>query len=105
MPGRQNGPTNVVVRALGPSLATRGVPQALQDPTAQLVNANGDVINENDDFATSEQRSEVESRGLAAEDARESALFQAVEPGNYTAVARGELDTTRVGLVEVYNVP
>ena len=103
--GRQDGPTNVVLRALGPSLTTRGVPQALQDPVLQLVNSNGDVINENDDFATSPQRGEVESRGLAPEDPRESALFQAVTPGNYTGVVRGKLETTGVGLVEVYNVP
>ncbi|HSH39966.1 MAG TPA: DVUA0089 family protein, partial [Chthoniobacterales bacterium] len=102
--GRQDGPTNVVVRALGPSLASRGVPGPLQDPTVQLVNQNGDVINENDDFATSQQRSEVESRGLAPEDQREAALFQTVQPGNYTAVVRGKVDTTGVGLVEVYNV-
>ena len=102
--GRQTGPMNVVVRALGPSLADDGVPQPLQDPTVQLVNANGDVINENDDFAASPQAAEVQSRGLAPEDPRESALFQTVNPGNYTAVVRGKAETTGVGLVEVYNV-
>jgi hypothetical protein len=102
--GRQDGPTNVVVRALGPSLAAQGVPQTLQDPTVQLVNSNGDVINENDDFATSPQRTEIESRGLTPADQRESALLQSVTPGNYTAVVRGKADTTGNGLVEVYNV-
>jgi hypothetical protein len=103
--GRQNASTNVVVRALGPSLTRRGVPQAMQDPTVQLFNQNGDPINENDDFATSPQRSEIESRGLAPEDARESALLQNVTPGAYTAIVRGKADTTGNGLVEVYNVP
>ena len=102
--GRQTGPSNVIVRAIGPSLTSRGVPQALQDPTLQLYNQNGDVINENDDFATSPQRSEIESRGLAPEDERESALLQNVPPGPYTAIVRGKADTTGVGLVEVYNV-
>ena len=102
--GRQDGPTNIIVRALGPSLTTRGVPQTLQDPTVQLVNENGDVINENDDFATSSQRTEIESRGLAPQDERESALFQTVNPGNYTAVVRGKAETTGNGLVEIYNV-
>jgi hypothetical protein len=102
--GRQDGPTNIIVRALGPSLASQGVPQTLQDPTVQLVNANGDVINENDDFAASPQRSEIEARGLAPADQRESALLQSVTPGNYTAVVRGKAETTGNGLVEVYNV-
>jgi hypothetical protein len=102
--GRQTGPTNVIVRAIGPSLTARGVPQALQDPTLQLFNQNGDAINQNDDFATSPQRSQIEARGLAPEDPREAALLQNVTPGNYTAIVRGKLDTTGVGLVEVYNV-
>jgi hypothetical protein len=102
--GRQPGATNVIVRALGPSLTGRGVAQALQDPTLQLINQNGDVLNSNDDFATSPQRTEIESRGLAPEDPRESALFQTVNPGNYTAIVRGKGDATGVGLVEVYNV-
>ncbi len=102
--GRQTGPTNVVVRAIGPSLTSRGVPQAMQDPTIELFNQNGDAINQNDDFATSPQRSEIQSRGLAPEDERESALLQNVTPGNYTAIVRGKADTTGVGLVEVYNV-
>jgi hypothetical protein len=104
--GRQTGATNVIVRALGPSLAERNVPQPLQDPMLELVNANGQVINSNDDFntATSAQRTEVQNRGLAPKDNRESALFQNVTPGNYTAIVRGKNDTTGNGLVEVYNV-
>jgi hypothetical protein len=102
--GRQDGPTNIVVRALGPSLASQGVPQTLQDPTVQLVNSNGVVINENDDFAASPQRAEIESRGLAPADQRESALLQSVTPGDYTVIVRGKGDTTGNGLVEIYNV-
>ena len=102
--GRQTGPTNVIVRALGPSMADDGVPQPLQDPTVELVNADGDVINSNDDHATSPQAAEVQSRGLTPEDPRESALFHTINPGNYTAIVRGKGETTGVGLVEVYNV-
>jgi len=102
--GRQTGPTNVVVRGIGPSLGSAGVAQPLQDPTVDLVDANGAVINSNDDFGTSPQLTQITSRGLAPTDARESALFQTVSPGNYTAIVRGKDNTTGVGLVEVYNV-
>jgi hypothetical protein len=102
--GRQTGPTNVVVRALGRSLADNGVPNPLQDPTVELVNQSGTVINSNDDFGTSPQLAEITSRGLAPEDPQESALFHTVSPGNYTAIMRGKNNTTGVGLVEVYNV-
>lgn len=57
-----------------------------------------------DDFAASPQRSQIESRDLAPEDERESALIQNVTPDNYTAVVRGKAETTGNGLVEVYNV-
>jgi hypothetical protein len=102
--GRQAGPTNVVVRALGRSLADDGVPNPLQDPTVELVDQNGTVINSNDDFGTSPQLAEITSRGLAPEDPQESALFHTVSPGNYTAIVRGKANSTGVGLVEVYNV-
>lgn len=102
--GIGNGPTNVVVRAIGPSLATRGVPDALQDPTVELINQNGEVIVSNDDFGSSPQRADIESRGLAPEDGREAAVFQAVNPGNYTAIVRGKGEATGTALVEVYDV-
>lgn len=104
--GRQTGATNVVVRAIGPSLAGEGVPQPLQDPTVELFNRNGDMVNANDDFASSPQQAEIESLGLAPEDSRESALLQTVAPGEYTAIVRGKGDSpTGVALVEVYNIP
>jgi Subtilase family len=102
--GRQTGPTNVVVRALGPSLEDDGVSNPLRDPTVELVNQNGTVIDSNDDFATANQLNEITTRGLAPEDPKESALFETVSPGNYTAIVRGKANSTGVGLVEVYNV-
>jgi hypothetical protein len=80
------------------------VPAPLQDPTVELVDQNGVVINSNDDFGTSPQLAEITSRGLAPSDPRESALFHTVSPANYTAIVRGKNNTTGVGLVEVYNV-
>jgi hypothetical protein len=102
--GRQTGPTNVVVRALGPSLEDDGVSNPLRDPTVELVNQNGTVIDSNDDFATANQLNEITTRGLAPEHPQESALFETVSPGNYTAIVRGKNNSTGVGLVEVYNV-
>lgn len=52
-------PVRVVARGIGPSLANAGVANSLQDPMLQLVDANGDVIAENDDYGTSNQRAEI----------------------------------------------
>jgi hypothetical protein len=42
--------------------------------------------------------------GLAPTDDRESALFQSLSPGAYTAIVAGKGGTAGVGLVEAYNV-
>ena len=96
--------TNILVRALGPTLGDAGVPDALANPTLDLVNSSGTVIRSNDDWKDS-QRAEIEATGLAPNHDAESALLEAVAPGAYTAIVRGNGRTTGVGLVEVYNVP
>ena len=95
--------TKVVVRAIGPSLGNGGVAGALQDPTLDLVNANGEVLRTNDNWKGT-QRAELEAIGIQPSDDRESALVATLTAGNYTAVVRGVGSNTGVGLVEVYNV-
>jgi hypothetical protein len=95
--------TRVVVRAIGPSLGNQGVQGALQDPTLQLVDANGSEVRGNDNWKDS-QRSDLEALGLQPTAELESALIATLGGGNYTAIVRGNGDTTGVGLVEVYNV-
>jgi hypothetical protein len=99
------GPTTrVVVRAIGPSLGNAGVAGALQDPTLQLVNSNGEVVRANDNWKGT-QRAELEAIGIQPADDRESALIATLTAGNYTAVVGGAGANTGVGLVEVYNLP
>ena len=99
------GPTTkVVVRAIGPSLGNAGVAGALPNPTLQLVNSNGEVVRENDDWKGT-QKEEIEAIGIQPSDDRESALIATLTAGNYTAVVRGVGGNTGVGLVEVYNLP
>ena len=95
--------TRVVVRALGPSLGNQGVEGALQNPTLQLVDANGSEIRANDDWKESQQ-TELEALQIAPVNDLESALIATLGSGNYTAIVRGSGDSTGVGLVEVYNV-
>ena len=106
--GGGNGPggtgsEKVVVRALGPSLATAGVVGALDDPVVELHDANGLAIFTNDNWRDT-QATELAATGLAPKNDRESALVVTLPPGNFTAIVRGQNDTTGVGLVEVYNV-
>jgi uncharacterized delta-60 repeat protein len=95
--------TRIVVRAIGPSLSSLGLTNALQDPTLSLYDSNGNVMATNDNWRDGHQP-EVETAGLAPTDDRESALFQSLSPGAYTAIVSGKGGTAGVGLVEAYNV-
>ena len=103
MPGNGTDLTHILVRGLGPTLNDFGVPDALVDPTLDLVNSSGTVIRSNDNWRDSQQ-AEIEATGLAPTHDAESALLQAVAPGAYTAILRGKDQTVGVGLVEMYNV-
>ena len=95
---------NILVRALGPTLGDFGVPDALVNPTLDLVNSSGTVIRSNDNWKDS-QRAVIEATGLVPNHDAESALVESVAPGAYTAIVRGNGRTTGVGLVEVYHIP
>ncbi len=103
--GGNAGSTNVLVRALGPSLASAGVNGALSDPTLELRNANGDLVRSNDNWKEGSQQSEITASGAAPKNALESALVETLSPGSYTAIVAGHAKGTGVGLVEAFRLP
>ncbi|MFL6583971.1 MAG: hypothetical protein ACJ8KU_05595 [Chthoniobacterales bacterium] len=98
------GNTTIVVRAIGPTLASARVPSPLQDPNVELHDANGAVIASNDNWETDMNAAQVAGVGLAPKDPRESALYRLIAPGSFTAIVRGNNNTTGNALVEVYNL-
>jgi len=101
--GNGGASARVMIRAIGPSLTAVGVPNALDDPTVELHNSNGDTIGANDNWKDTQQ-AEIEATGIPPTDDRESALVQTLAPGAYTAIVRGKNDTTGVALVEAYRL-
>jgi hypothetical protein len=101
---RGDAPEQVLFRAIGPSLAAKGVKNALPDPTLDLYNADGTLIAGNDDWMTSPQKTAIIASGLAPTDPRESAILEILAAGNYTAIVRGENNTTGIALVEAYRL-
>jgi predicted outer membrane repeat protein len=97
--------TRVVVRAIAPSLGNAGVQGALQDPRLDLVDSNGTVLRQNDNWKNSIQRDEINALGFGPADDREAAIIATLPAGNYTGVMTGVGGSTGVGLVEVYNLP
>jgi phospholipase/lecithinase/hemolysin len=95
----------IVLRAIGPSLASSGIANPLLDPTIELHDGNGAQLGFNDDWRSTQLQA-VLATLLAPTDDREAAIVAPfLTPGNYTAVVRGKADTTGVALVEAYRIP
>lgn len=94
----------VLIRALGPSLASAGVTGTLADPRLELVDANGSSLQSNNDWQTSGQANEIQQSGLAPGNAKEAALVRTLTAGAYTAVVRGAGETAGVASVEIYQL-
>ena len=97
-------PKRLVVRAIGPSLTERQVPNAIQDTTLTLMDSNGSQIAFNDNYEQNsrEDQQTLFDNGLDPDDSRESAIVATLAPGIYTAILRGKSNGT--GLVEVYDI-
>ena len=95
--------STVIVRGIGPSLADADVPDVLADPFIELHNSNGDLIDSNDNWMDDPNMQQVSDAGLAPADPNESALFEILPQGAYTAILSGVGGTTGNGLVEAYN--
>jgi hypothetical protein len=96
-------PKPVVVRALGPTLTQFGVTGVLADPYLELRDANGNLIEANNDWQQSPEATTIRADGLALPNAKESAIARTLSPGNYTALVSGVGGTTGTALVEVYD--
>jgi plastocyanin len=102
--GNGEGTTNVLLRAIGPSLTQFGVAGAMADPTLELHDSNGTLVMSNDNWRES-QEAEIEATNLQPENDLESAIFITLPTAAYTAIVAGKDDTTGVALVEAFRLP
>jgi hypothetical protein len=98
-----NVPKNVIIRAIGPSLAGLGIQGALADPTLELRDSSGNLLQANDNWKDTQEQA-IRDTMLAPSNDLESALVASLAPGAYTAVMSGKNNTTGVGLVEIYDL-
>jgi hypothetical protein len=95
----------IVVRALGPSLTSAGVSEALADPLLEVHDGNGAILKTNDNWQTDASSGEIQAAGLAPSNAKEAAILSPLSPGAYSTIVRGKGSSTGVALVEAYNLP
>ena len=92
----------VLVRTLGPSLASQGVSGSLSDPWVYVVNqATGQLVDSNDNWASAPGIDAISGTIYEPGDAKDSAMILTLEPGAYTAVVSGINNSTGVALIEV----
>jgi hypothetical protein len=98
-----SGTTNVLFRAIGPSLGDVGITNFLQDPTLELHDGQGAIIAVNDNWQDT-QAAEIQATGIPPSKPAEAAILRQLSPGAYTAVVRGKNNGTGVGLIEAYQI-
>jgi hypothetical protein len=102
--GGDTGQASVLLRAIGPSLSTAGIANALADPTLELRDSNGVLLQYNDNWKDSQQAA-IEATGIPPQNDLEAAILATLLPGSYTAITAGKDGSMGVGLIEVYNLP
>ena len=90
-----DGKATVLIRAIGPSLASSGVQDVLPDPTLELHDSNGGTLATNDNWKVNDQsqqsqESAVRATTIPPANDLESAIVATLSPGPYTAVVRGK---------------
>ena len=97
-------PQSFLLRALGPSLTSYGVAEALADPQLQLYGGGTTLIATNDNWRDA-QEAEIIATGIPPTNDLESAILVTLNPGAYTMVVSGNKGGTGVTFAEVYTLP
>jgi cyclophilin family peptidyl-prolyl cis-trans isomerase len=100
----------VLVRGVGPSLATFNIPGVMVDPRLELFNnSSGARIAANDDWAGGREiaaaSDSVGAFSLTGGDSKDAVLLLTLPPGPYSARVSGTGGAGGTAIVEVYEVP
>jgi len=99
-------PKKVIIRAIGPSLASF-FPGTLADPTLELRDAAGGLIMSNNNWRDDPaQMAEILATAIQPSNDLESAIVATLPANNsaYTAIVRGVNNGTGIGIVEAYDL-
>jgi hypothetical protein len=96
---------HVLLRAIGPTLTSSGVPNVLADPVLELHGPGTFVPATNNNWRDDPvQEALIQATGIPPTNDLESAIEARLFPGAYSAIVRGNGNTSGVGLVEVYDL-
>lgn len=103
----------VMIRAVGPTLAAFGVGGVLADPRLDLYASSSATspISSNDNWGQASSATQIAAAAASVGafalplESRDAVLLVTLPPGSYTAQVSGVANTTGVALVEVYELP
>jgi hypothetical protein len=98
-------PKHLLLRGIGPSLTQSGIPNALADPMLELHSQGAFPTITNDNWRDDPvQEAAIIATGIPPSNNLEAAIDVTLNPGAYTAIARGKNNTSGVALIEVYDL-
>jgi len=104
-------PAQVLIRAVGPTLATFAVSGVLAQPSLQVVDAAGNTVATNTGWSTNANAAAIASKTASIgaftlpSGSADCALLLTLPTGSYTAIVSGVGGTSGVALVEAYQAP
>jgi hypothetical protein len=101
--GDGTGNATVVLRALGPELADRGITNPLADPVLELRDVNGALVLSNDDYVPGSD-SVIAVENLEPTNPLEAAIRANLSPGNYTTLVLAKGSDSGLALVELFDL-
>jgi hypothetical protein len=107
--GGGNDGSTLLIRGLGPSLASQGINNVLPNPTLEFYTADGTLVVSNDNWKTNDetqesQEADINATTIPPSNKLESAIIATLAPGPYTAILRGKGGGSGVGLLEIYQL-
>ena len=75
-----NDSKRVIIRGIGPSMTSAGVPGVISDPILRLFGPTGSQIGVNDNWQDTQQ-AEIEATGIPPQDLREAAIVATLASG------------------------
>jgi peroxiredoxin len=103
----RGAPRRLLIRAVGPTLASLGVTGTLADPRLEITSqATGAIVASNDDWDATLAPTFTSVGAFAlGSGSKDAAVVVTLPPGGYTAQVSGVGSTTGVAIVEVYDLP
>ena len=98
-----SAPKRVLLRAIGPSLIRYNIVDVLADPVLELHGPSGFATITNNNWRDT-QEDEIQATGIPPTNDLESAIVVTLNPGAYSAIVRGNGNTSGVALIEIYDL-